>query len=1026
MSSRTRLKQTTCLIGGAFVAVMLGTPALSQDSGLSGEDESQVAAVEEIVITGTRIRLQDYVASNPVVSVTSEQIAYSGVTNVTDFMTGFPALVGSFNSQDSADTGGQTSAGLNLLNLRNLGENRTLLLINGRRHVAGEPGSAAVDTNTIPVGLIERVEILTGGASAVYGADGVSGVVNFILRDDFEGVDVRAQYGTTEDGGGDSVFFSGLVGHNFMDGRLNVALGLEYADDQAITQWDRRYTRPGQRLILGANPDDPGTFDPSQDDPNILDFVPLRDVRYIDTARGGAVFTNFATATSTGGVSFNGDGTPWNDGVYNGGFTMIGGDGTRTDEFIDDLLPELQRTALNAIINYEIAPAARFFFEGKYVETQTQFLAQPTFNYGILVPIDNPFIPASIVADAQTPGGFNDFVLVGRDNFDLGYSGRDIERRTYRVATGLRGDITPHLNYEVSYVFGRTDVDSLYLNNRINERWYAAIDAVDEGQFLTGVANGNIVCRSDLDPTAVPDGDVWFQPQDVASFGATFTPGANSGCVPANIFGDGSISPEARAWINTDTLTESRIEQEVFSAFLAGDTTPWFSLPAGPIGFAIGAEHRRESSATWASEIEKLAYDAGYDISWTGQAQDVIGEYTVSEAFVEFNVPLLADLPWVRDLTLDAAYRYSDYSTSGGAEAYKMGLRYRPNDWLMLRGTAARAVRAPNIGELFLPSSQTFAILQDPCDASRQGQGSEFRAANCQSDLAALGIANPGAWQDTTSVSQEGLISGNTDLVPETADTITYGLVFTPQRYLRNFTFAIDYYEIDLTDAINAPTGQFILDQCYDQPQPNQFCDLIQRNGNSASPTFGSVNFFEQTIINVSNYTTSGYDFSIRYNLDAADLGAPELGRFAFSLIGSKLEDQTFIDDPDAPEQLLGQPAYPEWVASFDVAWEVGDLLVNYGFTYFDETIRIQPEVIAADPDYADPRFFNFSSRRQHDIQARYNVNDSFTIYGGINNFLDQKPDLGSVNRPIGAQGRYFYLGASMRLGSVGDALFWR
>ena len=1025
MSKRNTLRSSSSLAGGvlALCLAAASAPAIAQDG--AADDATQATEVDEIVVTGTRIRLQDYVASNPVVSVTSEQIAYSGITNVTDFMTDFPALVGSFNSQDSADTGGQTSAGLNLLDLRNLGTNRTLVLVNGRRHVAGSPGSAAIDTNTIPVALIDRVEILTGGASAVYGADGVSGVVNFVLKDDFEGVDMRAQVGTTQDGGGDSFFVSGVVGHNFFDGRMNVVLGMEHADDEAITQFDRRYTRPGERFVLSTNPDDPGTYNSALDDPNILDLVPLRNLRYIDTARGGAVHTNWATATSVGGVSFNGDGTPWNDGIYNGGFTMIGGDGTPTDAFIDDLLPEMQRTAINANMSFEFSPAARFFFEGKYVEAQTHFLAQPTFNYGILVPIDNPFIPASIVADATAPGGFVDYVLVGRDNFDLGYTGRDIERRTYRVATGFAGDLTPHLNYEVSYVHGRMKEDSLYLNNRINERWYAAIDAVDEGEFLTGIPNGNIVCRSDLDPTAVPDGDVWFQPQDVASFGTTFTPGANSGCVPANIFGDGAISEAARAWINTDTLTTSEIQQDVFSAFLAGDSTPWFQLPAGPVGFAVGVEHRRERSETRASEIEHQAYAAGYDISWAGQTQDVVGEFDVSEAFVEFNVPLLADLPLVQDLTLDAAYRYSDYSTSGGSEAYKVGLRYRPNDWLMFRGTVAQAVRAPNIGELFLPSSQTFAILQDPCDASRQGQGSANRAANCAADLSALGIADPGSWQDTTSVSQEGLISGNPSLVPETADTITYGLVFTPQRFLPGFTFAIDYYDIDLTDAINAPSAQFILDQCYDQPQPNQFCDLIERNGNSASPTFGSVNFFEQTIINVSNYTTSGYDFSIRYRLDAADFGQPDLGRFSFSFVGSKLDDLTFIDDPTSPESFVGRPGSPEWITSLDVAWEVGNLLLNYGWTHYDETIRVDPETIAADPDYVDPRYFNYSAMDRHDIQARYNVNDQLTVYGGVNNLFNQRPDLGSATQPIGAQGRFIYLGASMRLGGV-RSLFGR
>lgn len=1002
--------------------MMISVPALAQDPAT----DPTVTEVEEIVITGSRIRLPDYVQSNPVVTVTQEQIAYSGVTNVTDLMRGFPALSGSFSSQDSADTGGQASAGLNLLDLRNLGTDRTLVLINGRRHVAGQPGSAAIDTNTIPVGLIEGIEVLTGGASAVYGADGVSGVVNFTLRDDFEGVDVRAQAGVTEDGGGDSFFVSGLVGHNFHEGRGNVTFALEYADDEAVTQYDRSYTRPGERIVLAANPDDPGTFDPADDDPNILDNIPLRNLRYIDTSPGGVVYTNFNTATSLSGASFNGDGRPWQDGIYNGGFTMIGGDGSLLDAFIDDLLPQLERTSLNGTLNYEFAPQLNFFFEGKYVETQTAFLAQPTYNYGIFVPEDNPFIPDSIRADASTPGGLfgsDNGIYVGRDNFDLGYTGRDIERRTYRIATGFNGDLNENLNYEVSYVFGKTEIDSLYLNDRINERWYAAIDSVDEGLFLNGVANGNIVCRSTLDPTAVPVGDAFFQPQDPASFGTTFTPGAGSGCVPVNIFGDGAVSAEAAAWINQDTMQNAEIEQEVFSAYLSGNTAGWFNLPGGPLGFAVGVEHRRESSAAYASDIEKASYDAEYDISWAGQAQDVIGEFDVSEAYFEFNAPLLADLPLIQDLTLDAAYRFSDYSTAGETEAYKVGLRWRLNDWVMLRGTEARAVRAPNIGELFLPTSQTFALLDDPCDSSNLDQGGPNRRANCIAALTALGVPDPASFQDTVSFSIEGEISGNDELEAETADTTTYGFVLTPQRLLPGFSLSADYYEIDLRDAINAPSAQFILDQCYDQSQPNQFCDLITRNDNAASPTFGSVNSFQQTVINVSNYVTSGYDFTARYQLDLADVGAEELGSIGFALTGSKLDELTFIDDPTAPEELAGDPDYPEWTLSFDATWERGPLIVNYGWTYFDETQRVDEDVLAADPDFADPRYFQYQARSQHDLQARFNVNDQFAVYGGVNNMFDQKPDLGSSTYPIGAQGRFVYIGATMRLGSLDSLL---
>lgn len=1024
MNFRARLRETSALTGSVLLAVMMSGVAHAQD--VPATEPQDEAVVDEIVVTGSRIRLPDYVQSNPIVSVTQEQITYSGITNVTDLLSGFPALTGSFNSQDSADTGGQASAGLNLLSLRNLGTNRTLVLVNGRRHVAGQPGSAAIDTNTIPVALIENIEVLTGGASAVYGADGVSGVVNFILRDDFEGVDVRAQAGTTDEGGGTSYFFSGLVGQNFMDGRGNVTFGIEYADDEAVTQFDRSYTRPGSRFSLAANPNDPGTFDPADDDPSILDNIPLTNLRYIDTARGGAVYSNFNTATSIAGIGFNGDGTPWNDGIYNGGFTMIGGDGTQLDAFIDDLLPQLERTAFNTTARFELAPQFEVFFEGKYVETQTAFLAQPTFNYGLYVPEDNPFIPASIRADASAPGGLfgsDGGVYVGRDNFDLGYTGRDIERRTSRIATGFRGDLTDNLNYEVSYVWGKTEVDSLYLNNRINERWYAAIDAVDEGQFRTGVANGNIVCRSTLDPTAVPVGDAFFQLQDPASFGTTFTPGANSGCVPVNIFGDGAVSAEAAAWINTDTLQKAEIEQEVFSAFLAGNTEDWFNLPGGPLGFALGVEHRRESSEARATDIEQAAFDAGYDISWLGQAQDVVGEFDVSEAYVEINAPLLADLPFIQELNLDAAYRYSDYSTAGETEAHKLGLRWRPNDWVMLRGTTAKAVRAPNIGELFLPTSQTFALLNDPCDSAAIDQGGPNRRANCIAALSALGVPNPGSFQDTVSFSIEGVISGNQNLRVEEADTNTYGFVFTPQRFLPGFSFSLDYYEIDLTDAIDAPTAQFIVDQCYDQPQPNQFCDLITRNGNPNSPTFGSISSFEQTIINVAEYKTSGYDFTARYRLDLADVGAPELGSLGFVLQGSKLQEQAFIDDPEAVEDLVGDPLYPEWIVAFDVSWEKGPLLVNYGWTWRDETDRVDEDVIAADPDFADPRFFKYSAFSQHDLQARYNVNDQFTVYGGVNNMFNQKPDLGSAALPIGAQGRFIYMGATVQLSRIASLM---
>ena len=1037
MSSRRRLKQTTCLIGGAFAAVMVSTPALSQEETVASDGESQVTAVEEIVITGSRIRLADYVQSNPVVSVTSEQIEYSGVTNVTDFMSDYPALVGSFNNQESADTGGQVSVGLNLLNLRNLGTNRTLVLIDGRRHVASDPGSAAIDTNTIPVALIERVEVLTGGASAIYGADGVSGVVNFVMKDDFEGIDLRAQTGWSDEGGGDRHFVSGLIGENFLDGRLNLTFGFEWAEDEALSPNDRSYTRVGQRETLAANPDD------LADDPNVPDYILQRNVRYPDTSLGGSVYTDLDFGDELYGFDYQGDGQLWESGQLTNDFTVVGGSGSLLDVFQDEILPAQDRMAFNTSGRYDFAPRHSFFFEGKFVRIETGFNAQPTYDFGygeageyvytgLWTGLDNPFMPDAIREDALTnplglgnPGnaallGVDPGVFVQRDNLDFGYTGRDITRDTFRTVIGLEGDIGDSgMRYEVSYVWGKTETESTYLNNRLNDRFLAAIDVVDG-------PNGP-VCRSDLDPAAY-----LANPNVDSRVGArTFTPGAASGCVPLNIFGNGSPSQEALDWIHVDSLQTAEIEQRVFSAFVTGDSAAWFNLPGGPLSFAVGMEQRFESSESRVSDMEALGQSVrdeldpendpalAYDVSWSGAGVDSSGSFDVSEVFVEFNAPLLSDLPFIQELNLDAAYRYSDYSTAGSTDTWKLGARWRLNDWIMFRATEARSVRAPNIGELFLPRTQTFALLDDPCDTDNQNLGTGNRQANCVAELTALGF-DPNNFNNTSSSSIEGIVGGNPDLEAEEADTFTAGFVFTPQ-FAPGFSLALDYYDIDLSNAIQFFEAQTVVDQCYDLPQPNQFCDLIGRNDST-----GFINYFEQSAVNVASYQTSGYDMTIRYNLNPVDFGIErDIGRFNFALAATKLEELVFVE-LDTPDEQLGFPGAPEWVATFDALWQWRDFAVNYGFTYYDETYRVDPQTLAAEPDYVEDQFRMYSAREQHDVQARWNVNDTFTLYGGVNNFTNQEPDRGSAVYPIGALGRFFYVGGTMRLGAVGDALFWR
>lgn len=1018
MSFRSRLRQSSVLAGGVAAALLIAGPALAQDARPAPQDEPQPEAsaeLSEVVVTGTRIRVPDYEGSAPVASVSGEALRNAGVTNVTDFLTDQPALVSSTTLQDNSNAGDRGSVGLNLLDLRNLGSQRTLVLVNGRRHVAAQPGSQSVDINTIPVALIERVDILTGGTSAIYGADGVSGVVNFVLRDDYDGLDMRAQTGWSDNGGGDNNFISFLAGRNILDGQANFTVGAEFSKTGRLGREDREFSSLAGRETLTGNPDygQPGEYQ--------QDF--FRNARYIDTSPGGSVYTDlffgslFGDPGSLSGVDFNGDGTPFRDGTYSEGFVMIGGDGSQLAAFGTDLIPELQRASLNATFNVELTPKATFFGEFKYVNTQTQFQSQPSFDYGLFVPIDNPYIPQSIYNAATGPGGIANAiggVLMARDNFDLGFITRDVDRDTYRAVVGLRGDWTDNLSYEVSLNYGRTNETNTEGNNRINERFYAAIDAVDEGEFLTGTRNGNIVCRSNLDPTAIPIGNLpgFGSPTfDASTWGTTFTPGANSGCQPLNIFGAGRGSQAALDWILTESTTRNSVEQFVVNAFISGDTTGLFELPGGPVSYVLGAEYRKEEARSLPSLLEVQAANVGYDITWLGEAVPLKGAFEVKEVFGEIYLPLLKDLPFVQNLTVNGAYRYSDYSTAGGTEAWNVGLRWDVVDSFGLRGSVAQAVRAPNISELFLPVSQTFATIDDPCDDDnyQAGINPATREANCR---AALGLAPnaPYTFNNTTSSSVEGVIGGNPNLDTEEAQTFTAGMVFRP-TFLPGFSLTLDYYEIELSNAIQFFTAQAIVDKCYDLPQPNQFCDLISRDG-----TTQFIDGFEQFGVNVASYETAGWDMTVRYLIDPANFGVTQdIGRFGLSLTANKLDKLTFIEDPNDPlsvDETVGQARVPEYQASLDLSWEWRNLFVNYGYSWFDETRRFE----GRPDDYIDPAYKNYSARSLHDVQVRYTLDDRVELYGGVNNIADQQPDRGLNDYPVGPLGRYFYLGMNLSL----------
>ena len=453
---------------------------------LSAENAQVGAEEEAIVVTGSRIRRPDFDTPNPVISVGSDQIEAAGTTNLTDFLTGYPALQGSSTSGDNSGSGaGIGATGLNLLNLRNLGTDRTLVLVDGRRHIAGVPGSQAIDINTIPSDLVERVDVLTGGASAIYGADGVNGVVNFVLKRNFEGVSIRGQAGISEEGDAGQRLFSITAGENLFDDRLNIAVAYEHGEEDRLTTRDRKRLRGENAVGFYLNPDDPENFPgyAGEVDNGIPDYVPLNNVRYFDTNREGGIdvdfdgFPDFFVGRDGGLVAYD-------PGTFVPDFYQQGGNGTLVSDYGNDLLPRIRRDVVNLLTSFELTPSVTLFAEGKFARSKSFSLGQPTFDYYLLIPDDNAFVTPDI-ADLFIPGigdavfgteGGPDYVLVNRDNFDLGQRGENIDRRTWRGVLGARGDITDRMNFEVSYVYGRTNVKNRYVGDILTDRFYAAID----------------------------------------------------------------------------------------------------------------------------------------------------------------------------------------------------------------------------------------------------------------------------------------------------------------------------------------------------------------------------------------------------------------------------------------------------------------------------------------------------------------------------------------------------------------------
>lgn len=934
-------------------------------------EENEDKSIERVEVTGSRIAKAELSEPTPVVSLSSQDIAKFGNVDLGSILAELPAIgatdtvIGNNNSN--------ANAGLSSADLRRLGASRTLVLVNGKRHVAGSPGSAQVDLTTIPSGLIERVEIVTGGASAIYGSDAVSGVINVILKDDFEGLEFDASFGDSTEGVGTKNHqFTLLTGAEMADGRGNVTFFADYNRSAEVMATDIRQFDAWGTI---ANPEDTG------EDDGIPDRLRVPKV-YSEMIHGNGVINPFGGAA--GRWVFDDAGNPLVQTERDGDNSFAFGSFPNGCEFCFDpeqyenYTPGVERIAVGSTFNFDITDNIQLFSDFKYVTADIEQQFQPSFRFGnISINVeDNPFLDDTLRQTLLDAGQTR--VSMAKFFDELGNRSADNQRDLFRFVGGFQGNFELSetlVDYELYYVYGETSNERLTLNSLIPDNLVAALDVVIDPD------TGKAACRSQV-PSAQGDGY-----EDPAS--------VNGGdCVPYNPFGMGNSSAEARDFVSADVTRKDKITQEIIGASFVTDSSQFFELPGGPVGLAVGYEYREETSETTTDEFTKRGFLTN------AATPDAYGEYDVSEYYAEISLPLLADLPFIKSFSVDAAYRGADYSHAGSADAWKVGAMYAPIEDIRIRGTYGQAVRAPNIAEAFDPLSPGFARVSDPCDADNINDDPD-RAANC----AALGI--PPGFEANDNVSVDLLSGGNPDLVSETSTSLTTGIVWTPS-FIEDFSIVVDYYDIEIDDAISFVAAQDVADNCVDAtggPDAN-FCSQVDRD-----PVTKDITLVRSGYLNAAALDTSGIEMQTAYSMDLGP-GTLRLNLLANYLL--KLERFEFQDRPDEINVEEGEVGDPKLQFNFRADYQLEDMSFSWRSRYIDDVVTYDVSPGGGSPEDLYPGFIG--SVTTHDITADYYLTDSISFRGGIRNVFDKVPPGYTANALYDLVGRRYYVGFNVKL----------
>jgi len=896
--------------------------------------------IEEVYVTGSRIRTGRQAPSIPVDVVSADQIKLSGFQNVEEVLNNMPQFVPSRTASTNS-TANPTATGAATLDLRGLGATRSLVLVNGRRYTFFD-SSQTTDINSIPASLIKRVEVVTGGASAVYGSDAVAGVVNFILRDDFEGVELRSQFNQTTEGDGNVTDFTLTMGGNFADDKGNAVVAFNYLDREPIMTTDRGFSSSvltdgndinGNRaLVAGGSSFVPnGRFTGLPSSASAIGAIPGMDAALAAAGLAGIGGDGFIPDASGMGVRpFTRPGD-----LYN--YTL--------DNFLR--IPQ-ERYNITVLADYDINDDAKIYFEGAYSHNQTTTGFAPAFiNQVLPVEVNNPYISPELsnvlqLVDANEVGaGANDGLVglgIRRRLVEAGARRNRDTRNAFRALMGVDGTINGY-DYNAYYSYARSDNTQIQQGN------------VSRTAFAAGILSS----------------------------------GGNAPIV--NPFGP-NISPAGVDFINIAATNIEETELNVFGATLSGDL---FELPAGTVAGMIGTEWR--SSSVEFNPDEALLTG---DVAGFNSIDPAAGEIDVRELFVEFQIPLITGAPGIEALDASAAYRYSDYDLdqTGGVNTFLGGLDWTVNDSIAFGVQFQRAIRAPSVGEAF-GGQRLFPVgATDPCADPSAASDATIRDL-CIATGVPAELVGDASIQPNNEIP--GLFGGNPDLSEEESDTVTVSAVITPES-IPNLRVSIDYFDIEVENAIGAFGGSVnnILNVCYTQVQSasSTACQAVGRN--SASGSIDTLNPVQAGNVNVGGLATSGVDLQVGYNFELEAAGGSELSiLFNATFLGDY--DLTPIADLDTVNdcagafgRTCGEPK-SELKMNTSINWTMGDLTLGLRHRWSDDTTLDEVQFGADPASKAVPELDGYN---YVDISFNYNADENLSIWGGVTNVLDEDPPL--------------------------------